>query len=145
MSLATRRLNQQGKLERKYILFSPKFVKFVLLGGVSYVFAFFQMFSYTQLLDISYAPAYAITQVCMYLLNFTLARHWIFHSVAENPYKQGIKFFFAVVIFRFIDWCLFILLTNYIGIKYYLSIFLAMAFVFLFKYFAYKKKVFSDK
>jgi len=126
------------------VIVSPKFLKFVLLGGATWLFAFLQMYLYTQILSVSYAPAYAITQVCIILVNFTLARHWIFRSIAENPFTQAGKFVFAVLVFRFADWCLFVVFNNFIGIPYYLSIFLAMLLVFPFKYLTYKVRVFND-
>jgi len=140
---------EQRNPERKFGListpFSIKFLKFVLLGGFTWFFAFSQMYLYTQVLSISYGLGYAVTQICIIFLNFILARHWIFYSIEENPFTQGAKFVVAVFIFRFFDWCLFILFNNYIGIRYYLSIFLAMSLVFPFKYLTYKIGVFSDR
>ena len=139
----------QRNPERKFGLvstpFSTKFLKFVLLGGFTWFFAFSQMYLYTQVLSMSYGLAYAVTQICIIFLNFILARHWIFYSIEENPFTQGAKFVVAVFIFRFFDWCLFILFNNYIGIRYYISIFLAMSLVFPFKYLTYKIGVFSDR
>jgi len=125
--------------------FSTKFLRFVFLGGFTWSFAFSQMYLYTQILSMAYGRAYAITQVCIIFLNFILARHWIFYSIEENPFTQGAKFVVAVFMFRFFDWCLFILFNNYIGIRYYIAIFLAMSLVFPFKYLTYKIGVFSDR
>ena len=126
-------------------LFSAKSIRFVFLGVSGYILAFCQMYVYTQLLNVAYSPAYAITQMCILLLSFGLCRYWIFNSIAQRCFGQWIKYFFTYVIFRFVDWCLFVILNNYIGIKYYVSIFLAMGLVFPFKYFTYKLRVFNDR
>ena len=123
----------------------PKFTKFVLLGAATWLFAFLQMYVYTQILSVAYALAYAITQLCIIAVNFTLARHWIFKSLAENPFVQAGRFVSAAFLFRFIDWCLFVVLNNFLGVRYYLSIFFAMLLVFPFKYLTYKIGVFHDR
>ena len=102
------------------------------------------MYLYTQILSVSYAMGYALTQVCIIIINFTLARHWIFEALAGNPFLQAGKFVTAVLGFRFIDWCLFVLLNGFFGVRYYIAIFLAMSLVFPFKYFTYKVGVFND-
>lgn len=120
-------------------------MKYILLGGVSYLFALAQMYFYTQWIGLSYAIAYAITQVCILVAAFVLSRHWIFNAASANLLNQGVKYLSIHCVFRFFDWCLFILLNNYIGIKYSISIFLAMGLVLPVKYFAYKLVVFNDK
>jgi len=127
-------------------LLSARFLKFVILGGFIWLFAFAQMYLYTQVMNIGYAPGYAITLAIIVLVNFILNRYWVFCSVTENHFTQGAKYILAVLVFRFFDWCLFILFNNYFGIAYYISIFLSMLFVLPFKYLAYKIIVFeTDK
>jgi len=83
---------EQRNPERKFGListpFSIKFLKFVLLGGFTWFFAFSQMYLYTQVLSISYGLGYAVTQICIIFLNFILARHWIFYSIEENKLRK---------------------------------------------------------
>lgn len=124
---------------------SIKFLKFLILGAFTWLFAFAQMYLYTQVLPIPYGPAYAITQLFIVSVNFSLARRWIFRSIAESAYTQGGKFIVAVILFRCADWCLFMLLNGVAGLKYYAAIFLAMSIVFPLKYIVFKIRVFNDK
>ena len=124
-------------------LLSVKFQKFILLGGFTWLFACAQMYLYTQVMNIGGAPGYAITLAIIVLLNFILNRYWIFYSVTENQFTQGAKYVIATFIFRFLSWCLFVMFNNYMGILYYISIFLSMLFVLPLKYLAYKIIVFK--
>ena len=129
----------------KHLLFSSKFSRYVVGGGVSYLFVLSQMYLYIHLMKIPHAVAYAFTKVCTLIIFFLISRHWIFNSVVEHTLRQAIKFLYVHGVFRVVDWCLFVLLNVYIGMKYGVSIFLAMGFVFFIKYFAYGRIVFRGK
>lgn len=124
---------------------SIKFLKFVFLGALTWLAATAQMYLYTQVLPIPYGPAYAFTQVIILSVNFTLVRRWVFRSITESAVSQGTKFVIAVLLFRFTDWCLFMLFHGIMGIRYYVAIFLAMSIVFPIKYGVFKTRVFNDK
>jgi len=125
--------------------FSIKFIKFMFAGGLSYLCAFSQMYVYTQVFNIQNALAYAVTQALLIIMNFFIARQWIFFSLEENAFKQGMKYIAALFAFRFTDWCLFLFFNNYFGIRYYFSIILAMAIVFPLKFLVYKTRIFKNE
>lgn len=124
---------------------SRKFLKFILVGGCTWVFATAQMYLYTQVLSIHYALAYALTQLIIVSANFTIVRRWVFQPVGDSVLAQGGKFVAAVILFRVTDWTLFMVLHGILGIRYYIAIFLALSLVFPVKYSVFKLKVFNDK
>ena len=124
-------------------MFKSKFFRYTLLGGITYLFAIFQVYLYTNFLGISSAVAFAITQVVLLFIGFFYARHWIFEASTEEPKIQAAKFLATHFVFRFLGWCMFVLFFNYMGIRYQLSIFISMGVVFPIKFFVYKFLVFN--
>lgn len=123
---------------------SYKFLRFIIVGVGTYLFALCQMFIYTQLIFLDYGVAYAITQFIIYIVSFMLARHWIYQSRVGAINKQAIKFLSLGLIFRFTDWCLFMLFHSIFGIVYYVSILLSVSIIIPMKYRFYGKLVFYD-
>jgi putative flippase GtrA len=120
-------------------------MKFVCLGAFTYFFAFGQTYVYTEILGLPKAVAYGITQACIFSLNLFVARLWIFRSTSETVFRQGARFLLAVLVFRFADWSIFVLITHLFPLPIGLAIFLSMGIVFPVKFITYDKKVFHDR
>jgi putative flippase GtrA len=117
----------------------------VCLGAFTYFFAFGQTYVYTETLGLHKALAYSITQACIFILNLSLNRLWIFRSTSETVFKQGARFLLAVLVFRFADWSLFVLITYLFPLPIGLAIFVSMGIVFPVKFFTYDKMVFHAR
>ena len=124
------------------MVIDKKYIRFFILGVSSYFLTFIQTKIYIELLLLTKQMAYGITQIVIFILNLILARYWVYESINTNIYKQGVRFFFAVMCFRFIDWCIFNLIITISVMPLHLAIFISMATVFPFKYYIYDKKVY---
>ena len=120
-----------------------KYGRFILLGGLTYFLMCIQTYTYFDLLNLSKPISYGISQVVVFSLNLILARYWVFKSVETKIIRQGLKFFFAVLLFRLVDWFIFSLINLMITIPIHFNVFLSMAVVFPFKYYIYDKKVYG--
>ena len=120
-----------------------KYIRFIILGGFTYVLTFLQTTIYIEFLLLSKPIAYGITQIIIFILNLFWLRNWVFASVEASIFRQGVKFFFAVMFFRFIDWCTFNLIITIFVMPLHIAIFISMATVFPFKYFIYGKKIYK--
>lgn len=125
------------------MLTDKKYIRFIILGVFTYFMTFLQTKIYIELLLLSKPTAYGVTQVVIFLLNLILARYWVYKSIKTSIYRQGVKFFFAVMCFRFIDWCIFNLIITIFLMPLHLAIFISMATVFPFKYYIYDQKVYA--
>ena len=119
------------------------FAKFISVGVLSYLSAIVQMFIYVDILEMAEAPSYLVTQVVIFIMNFSLARTWIYKSRSTQIARQGLKFFLAVVVFMGIDWLLFYCLTTGLAAPYVLAIFVSKSAIIPMKYIVYGKKVFA--
>ena len=117
--------------------------RFIILGIFTYLLTCLQTYTYAELLKLSKPISYGISQVVIFSLNLILARYWVFKSVETKIIRQGVKFFLAVLLFRFVDWCVFNLINIMIIIPIHINVFLSMAAVFPFKYYIYDKKVYG--
>ncbi len=119
-------------------------MKYALIGAGSYLFALCLMFLLIQVLLLPPAFSYAVTQIIILLVSFVSARRWVFNPGRSGLVSQGVKYILAYLVFRFADWCVFVLLNSLLGVHYYFAILLAMGSIFPIKYLAYKILVFQD-
>ncbi len=122
-----------------------KFLKFALLGGVTYLLLLGQTRLYLGGLGLPRPVAYGMAQVVVFVVNFVLNRHWIFDSAPEHAARQGTKYLLANGTFRLTDWSLFNAIEWLTGWPVHVAIFLALAIVFPLKFFTYKVGVFGDR
>jgi putative flippase GtrA len=120
------------------------FAKFILAGCLTYGLAAIQMSVYLHIFKIGTGGAYFFTQAVLVLVNFFLARVWIFQSQSDQLTKQGLLFLAVCITFRGIDWLSFMILHGTFGLSYLLAIFLSLSVVYPFKFLAYKLGVFND-
>lgn len=127
------------------MLFTFKFLKFIIQSALSYGLAFLQMYIYTELIKLDLDISYALTQVFLFIFNFLVARLIVFKATEGKSYKQGIKFLIASPSFRVLDWLLFMFLATILGINQYISIFISMSVIFPIKFIVWDRKIFNKE
>jgi putative flippase GtrA len=121
------------------------FVRFFALGLATYVLASLQMTVYLKLLHLSPALGYSLTQILLVVVNFTVARVWIFKSKSTQVANEAMLFLATCIFFRFCDWCLFMVLYQSLRFPYLLAIFASLTALYPIKYLTYKLGVFNER
>lgn len=121
------------------------FARFFVLGLATYLLASLQMTVYLKYLNFGPALGYSLTQVVLVIVNFTVARVWIFKSKSEHVAKEALLFLATCIFFRFCDWCLFMVLYQSLNLPYLLAIFASLTALYPIKYLTYKLGVFNER
>ena len=102
-------------------------------------------FAFNHLMGLSNGVCYAVTQVVILCFNYWITKKLIFNSLQEPAGRQVIKYLIAVVVFRSIDWSIFMCLNHFLHVPVVVAVFAGMAFVLPVKFFTYKMHVFRDQ
>lgn len=135
--------------------FTEEFIRFVIIGGTSFVIFYTLNNSFVFGLDSLIDPetdhtraaivagSYLSAYMIAFLFNFSLSRSWTFKSKGANYKKQAVKFF-AVNTFNALAGAAFVTVLDYAGIPPFISqpFFIGMQTIWTF--ILYKKWVFQN-
>ncbi len=135
--------------------FTEEFIRFVFIGGTSFIIFYFLNNSFIFLLEKIYSSqtstarglvvwnAYIVAYLLAFIYNFTLSKRWTFRNQSVTYREQLLKFF-TVNIFNALTGAAFVTILDYIGIPPYISQPFFIAIQIFWTYFLYKRWVFSD-
>ena len=96
-----------------------------------------------DLLGLKELIGYGLTQAGILLVNFFLARHWIFQHKHKNVGEQMLQFGISAVFFRCLNWLCYLLLWGYWGMQREYAAFFALLALYPFKFLTHKLLVFN--
>lgn len=135
---------------------SRQFVKFIITGGILYLFSVSFLWFTIEYLQISPVLSLFFLQIVIFFVSFFLSKKVIFRkpSVLEgeldNPdnnsrnetLEQGKLYLLMFVFFRFLDWAINSVFIEHVGIPYYTSLIFTILMILPLKFYLYKNKVF---
>ena len=115
-------------------------LKFLLGGVVLKGFSFGANFILVDFLNIQYDFSYFLALVLDLLVGYLINRYFVF-SESNQGFKGKVlfKFFTAGILFRGLNWCLYVFLLKQIELYYLLVQAIATGIVLVFKYVVYKR------
>ena len=93
-----------------------KYIKFLLAGFPSFIFALPLNYYFVESLEIKYEVAYFFVLLFQVTLNFLLVNKYVF--ISENGNRKFPKFFIYILSIRLLDWMLYALLVKFLFVHY---------------------------
>ncbi len=122
---------------------ASSFLRFLAGGVVTYGTTLAVLALWLRLAAIPSLVAYAFTHVTVLVVGFLLNRYWIFRASAGSTASQGLRFAFANLGFRFVDWCVYSGIALLLSPPVFLTVMAANAIVLPLKYSFYRHRVFG--
>lgn len=120
-------------------ILASKPVKFLNGGVILKVFSFSLNYLLADLMQLHVEMTYAFVLICDFLLGFVINRYFVFNDSKNRSNKQTFALFAVAGLgFRFINWVLYSLIVNYLGIYILTAQLIATLIVLCMKYFVYK-------
>jgi putative flippase GtrA len=86
--------------------------------------------------------AFAVGQLSVFLLNFVVARYYVFQATGERPLRQFRKYVVTSLSFRGAEYLAYVALHSLLGIHYLLTATAVLSASFCLKFFVYRAAVF---
>tara|TARA_R110001599_G_scaffold96554_4_gene249644 strand:- start:659 stop:1045 length:387 start_codon:yes stop_codon:yes gene_type:complete len=119
---------------------SAKFLRYLFVGGSSYLLVLMVTFSLHELLFFSEEKSFILALLCAFFLNLITLQFFVFKG-NTNILTLGLRFVFFSVFFRLIEFLFFTFLLH-INVYYLLATTISMVIGTLTKYFIYKRYLF---
>lgn len=123
-----------------------KFRQFACLSAFSFIMQLAGTAFFHEIMGIREEAAYGMTLALVFLVNFSVMRYWIYKGSRRNRAFAS-QFFLTVitsVIFRIIEFCIFLVLFHQFGLYYLLAIGIGISLSFLLKFLVYHFIVFPE-
>lgn len=118
------------------------FLRYVGLGGMTFLLYVGLTALLHEVWELPETAAFAIAIAIVYVLNFFLARHFVYDS-SGGIGTQATRFLFVSLAARACEYAAFAVLHVWLGLYYLLSIVLVTAVSVVVKFFVYRSMVFE--
>ncbi len=123
-----------------------QFIKFGLIGGVGTVINLLILYTFTEYLGFYYMFSAIIAFMVGATINFIMNKKWTFlERVREDFLIKYSKYFFVSIVALLGNLLILYILTEFVGIYYILSQFLAASASLIVNFFVSKKWIFKTK
>ena len=117
-------------------------VRYFLLGAFGFGLGILLSWNFHENLNLSEPLSVGLSVVILLFFNFFMAREMVFKE-RNNLLKQAARFLVISLLMRCLEYGVFLLLFYKAEIYYLISYTTSIALIFVLKYFAYKKIVFT--
>jgi putative flippase GtrA len=117
-------------------------VRYFLLGAFGFGLGILLSWNFHENLNLSEPLSVGLSVVILFFFNFFMAREMVFKE-RNNLLKQAARFLVISLLMRSLEYGVFLLLFYKAEIYYLISYTTSIALIFVLKYFAYKKIVFT--
>jgi putative flippase GtrA len=124
-------------------ILSHKFIKFVMVGVITFLLTLGITYFFTEILNIFYLLSYFMVLSLVTLWNFFMNTFFIFKT-KKNHKKRIIHYSISVIIFLLLNTFTVKFLTEYIRFYYIVSIIISTIFFILLKFIVYNHLIFKD-
>ena len=122
-----------------------QFIKFGLIGGVGTVINLLILYTFTEYLGFYYMFSAIIAFMVGATINFIMNKKWTFlERVREDFLIKYSKYFFVSIVALLGNLLILYILTEFVGVYYILSQFLAASVSLIVNFFCSKKWIFKD-
>lgn len=115
-----------------------KFIKFALFGGVVFTWGIVLNFFTVEVLHADKKTAYLIVVSSQVLICYFLNRYVIFENSERNFFQTFSGYIAALMIFRGVDWMLYVIQIHWLTLPYLLAQTLNNFFIFFAKFPIYR-------
>ena len=125
----------------RFVRFSEtqiKFIKFALFGGVIFTWGILLNFFTVEVLHADKKLAYLFVISSQILICFFLNRYVIFKNHERDTFQAFSGYLAALVIFRMVDWTLYVIQINWLDLPYLLAQTLNNFLIFFVKFPIYR-------
>jgi putative flippase GtrA len=120
-------------------------IRYLLAGGLSFASGLIVLIVLVEFIALSPALAAAISFAAVFVLNFILARYFIFPGGTTGVAGQFMRYGVINVAMRSGEYLLFLLIIDIFALNYVLCMVLSLALSNVIKFFAYRAIVFGDR
>ena len=122
------------------------FVRYLALGGLSFAIYLGLTAALHEIWHLDESVAFAIAVATVFVINFFLARHFVYGAAGSGDVgSQAARFLIVSLVARACEYGLFAVLHEGLGIYYLVSITLVTVISVVVKFFAYRHMVFERK
>jgi putative flippase GtrA len=136
---------EPGTASRPALSKRASFVRFCLITGLSYAINVGLTAALTELAGWPEEAAFAAALVVAMTSNFLFMRYWIYDGAAGSGPRQVLLYLLSSVIFRGLEYALFLVAHTWLGVPYVLAITGVLGLSFLTKFFYYRAVVFKGQ
>lgn len=125
-------------------LYHHHFVRYVLVGGTTFVIDFGILFCLHGLLKLNLAGSTSVAYWIAIIYNFVLNRYWTFDAHEKNSLKHHITTYLLLLVFNYLFTVTFVSIVGS-HINYIIAKALAVLIQMSWTYFIYKNHIFVKK
>lgn len=118
-------------------------ILFVLASGIGFSINTGVTVFLHEILGVSPGISFAVALVCSYVVNFLNNRKWVFAS-DDSPLPQIARFLAVSLLFRLVEYLVFVLLHYLLGVHYLAAVLIALFSFYVVKFFVYRDLVFTN-
>lgn len=137
-------INTYQDLDAKYAA-HMRIARFLISGGMSALVDFVLLYLFTDIIHVWYVASAVIAFIVSFFVSFGLQKYWTFRDHSNDRIVvQGASYLLLGLINLVVNTALVYAFTDWLGLYYMLSQFIAAGLVAVNNYFIYKRLIFKS-